>query len=407
MPPTKKELTLAALVMLVIPFIAEISLRLAHVQFEPQLYTADRQLGWSLRPGAEGTVVGENRQYVHINDHGLRDVPRSYQKPANTVRIAVLGNSWTEALQVPLDKTYCSLLERKLTGLPCFAGKQVEVLNFGVSGYSTAQEFLLLRQEVQKYHPDIVVVAFYSARDVANNVRQFNNAADPEQSPYYVYRGEKLVLDDSFQNLPAVQGRQIKSQKIRGAVNDHILVLQGVNALVRYGRARVATAAVKERAVKAGVESSMEHAIYAPPVRPALEEAWRVTEALLVAMRDEVRVHGAEFRIITLANRPQVIPDPKKRLEFMQSLGVSDLAYADERINALGVREGIPVTNLAPSLSEYAETHHEYLNGFNESNLGGGHWNETGHRLAAEAIAASLCRKNEPNIGREAAAGSR
>jgi len=383
-------LILASIVVLAIPVIAEVSLRLAHVRFEPQLYTANHQFGWSLRSGASGVVMGETRQFVQINPQGFRDVPRSYAKPVNNVRVAVLGNSWTEALQVPLDKTYCSLLERKLSGLPCFAGRQVEVLNFGVSGYSTAQELLLLQQEVWKYHPDIVLVAFYSARDVANNVRQLNNAGDPEQSPYFVYRGERLVLDASFRNLPAVQERQIKLQKLRGIVNDHVLVLQAVNSLVRYGRTRVAMAEANERTGKVGTDST-EYAIYAPPSQPLLEEAWHITESLLVAMRDEAQAHGAELWIVTLANRPQVIPDPQKRTEFMRSLGVPDLSYADKRIDALGVRKGIPVINLAPTLSKYAETHHVFLNGFNERNLGGGHWNETGHRVAAEAIAAGLC----------------
>jgi hypothetical protein len=75
----------------------------------------------------------------------------------------------------------------------------------------------------------------------------------------------------------------------------------------------------------------------------------------------------------------------------MQKLGVSDLSYADNRIRDFGAREGIPVTNLAPALSEFAETHQVYLNGFSRKNLGNGHWNETGHRVAAEAIASDLC----------------
>jgi len=403
MPPTKKELILAALVALVLPALADVALRIGHVQFNSQLYTANQQRGWALRPSAEGLVADETRQYVRINSHGFRDLERSYEKQADTIRIAVLGNSWTEAMQVPLDKNYCSVLERKLTEQSCCAGKRFEVLNFGVSGYSTAQELLLLREEVWKYHPDVVILAFYSARDIANNVRQFNNAAEPDQSPYFVYRGNQLVLDDSFRALPAVQKRQIMLQKIRGTVNDHVLVLQAVNALVRYGRGRFAMAAAKERAGEAGV-NTLEHSIYAAPTQPALQEAWRVTEGLLVAMRDETKAHGVEFRIVTLANRPQVIPDRRKRIAFMQALGVSDLSYADQRINVLGTREVISVTNLAPALLAYAEAHQTYLNGFNESNLGGGHWNETGHRLAGETIAASLCGTDKRNESQALAA---
>lgn len=394
MPPTRKELILAALVMLGLPILAEVALRVAHVQFEPQLYTANQERGWTLRPGGSGVVFGETRQYVRINTRGFHDRERSYAKPANTVRIAVLGNSWTEALQVPLDKTYTSVLEQELNEKPCFAGRQVEVLNFGVAGYSTAQELLTLQQEVWKYDPDIVIVAFYPARDIANNVRELNNAVNPEQSPYFIYRGDRLVLDESFRAVPSLQQVQIALQNVRYSISQHFRLLQAIGALQRIAKIRVAMAAAREKAEETGVDN-LEYAIYAPPSQPTMQTAWKVTEGLLLAIRDEVRAHGAEFRLVTLATRPQVIPDSEKRLEFMRKLGVEDLNYADNRIREFGVHEDIPVTVLAPALSAYAEAHNIYLNGFNHSNLGTGHWNETGHRLAADVIAADLCRSGK------------
>jgi hypothetical protein len=390
MPPTKKELILAALVFLALPVLGELALRAAHAQFDAQLYGPDRERGWTLRPGASGAVSVETRQFVRINTHGFRDEERSHEKSANTFRIAVLGNSWTEALQVPLEKTYPSVLARKLNENSCFGGKRVEVLNFGVAGYSTAQELLILQQEVWKYHPDLVLLAFYPARDIANNVRELNNAVEPERSPYFVYRDSRLVLDNSFRSLPALQSTQIAMQNLGYQLNQHIRVLQAVNALQRFGKIRVAMAAVKERAEKSGVDN-LEFTIYAPPALPAMQTAWKVTEGLLLAIREEAAAHEAEFRIVTLATRPQVIPDPAKRAELMHSLGVPDFSYAERRIKEFGDSNGISVTRLGPPLSSYAESHHVYLNGFNNANLGAGHWNETGHRVAAEAIANDLC----------------
>jgi len=390
MPPTKKELILAAVVFVALPILTEIALRVSRVQFDPQLYAPNRELGWVMHPGASGVVAVETRQFVRINSHGFRDQERSYDKPANTVRIAVLGNSWTEALQVPLEKTYCSVLQQRLTQSSCFHGKHVEVLNFGVAGYSTAQELMTLQQEVWKYHPDLILLAFYPARDIANNVRELNNAVNPEQSPYFVYRGDKLVLDDSFRALPVLRARQIALQDLNYRLTQHFRTLQVISALQRFTKIRVAMAAVHERAQQAGVDN-LEYIIYAPPARPDMQRAWQVTEGLLLAMRDEVKAHGAEFHILTLATRPQVIPDPAKRSELMHKLGVDNLSYADDRVRQFGLRENISVTNLAPALSEYAEAHHVYLNGFNPSNLGAGHWNETGHRIAAETIAVDLC----------------
>ena len=76
-------------------------------------------------------VTAENKQTVRINSHGFRDRERSYDKPEGTSRIVVLGNSWTEALQVPLEKTCPALLESDLQKYGCFNGKRVEV--FGPS----------------------------------------------------------------------------------------------------------------------------------------------------------------------------------------------------------------------------------------------------------------------------------
>lgn len=390
MPPTKKELLLAVLVFLAIPVLGEICLRVAGAHFDAQLYGPNRERGWGLRPGASGFVSTETRQLVRINSNGFHDEERSREKPANTIRVAVLGNSWTEALQVPLEKTYTAVLQEKLNGNACFAGKQVEVLNFGVAGYSTGQEFLTLQQEVWKYHPDVVLLAFYPARDIANNVRELNNAADPERSPYFVDRGGQLVLDDSFRSLPALQPRQIALQNFGYEFNQHIQVLQAVNALQRFGKLRVAMAAARHRAESSGVDN-LEFTIYSRPAIPSMQTGWDVTGRLLLAMRDEVAARGAEFRVVTLATRPQVIPDPVKRTELMRKLGVSDLSYADDRIRQFGKAAGIGVTNLAPALSAYAEEHRVFINGFNKTNWGTGHWNETGHRLAAEAIANDLC----------------
>jgi hypothetical protein len=390
MPATKKELILAVMVMLLIPVFGELALRAVNIQFDTQFYGPDSDLGWTLRAEAMGIFSTETRQFVVINKHGFRDAEREYDKPANTVRVAVLGNSWTEAMQVPLNKTYCAMLEKRLVEKSCFGAQRVEVLNFGVAGYSTAQELLTLRKEVWKYHPDVVIVAVYAARDIANNVRELNNAVDPERSPYFIFKGDRLVLDDSFRTVPALQPQQIILQNLSYKINDHSRVLQGLTALQRFAKIRVAMAAARERTEKSGMEN-LEYSIYKAPTLSAMQTGWRITEALLLEMRDEVKAHGAEFRTVILATRPQVIPEREQRVALAKKLGMEDLSYADKRIKEFGRLEGIAVTILAPALSAYAEEHLVYLNGFNRSNLGAGHWNETGHQVAAEAIASDLC----------------
>ncbi len=118
-------------------------------------------------------------------------------------------------------------------------------------------------------------------------------------------------------------------------------------------------------------------------------DAWLVTEGLILAMRDEVNARGAKFVVVTLSNGPQVLPDPRARQAFMRRLGVDDLFYPDNRISSLCLREHIPVITLAPELRLYAEKSGTFLHGFG-SDLGNGHWNAVGHRVAGELIAQKL-----------------
>jgi len=134
--------------MLALAVAGEALLRMAPVEYGVSLYTNDPQRGWALRGGAHGWVVEEAKQYVRINRDGFRDRERRMEKPAHTTRIAVLGNSWTEALQVPLESTFCAVMERELARCAAASDNRVEVLNFGTSGYSSAQELLTLRLEV-------------------------------------------------------------------------------------------------------------------------------------------------------------------------------------------------------------------------------------------------------------------
>jgi hypothetical protein len=391
MPSSKSECIFIIVSLLAIGIFLEAALRVLHVRYDASFYTADSELGWALRPGAEGWFVSEGSQYVRINGAGFHDREHAIAKPADTLRIAVLGNSWTEAMQIPVDKTFPSVLERDLSGCTSFRGRtKVEVLNFGVSGYSTAQEFLLLHNRVWKYQPDIVLLAFYTAKDVFNNVRSLNNAAAPEQSPYYVYRRGRFVLDDSFRNLPQVHGRNIKLQNLRGSIADHFLLFEAVNHVVRSLRVIAARNVLAAQAERLGTKS-LDDTIYAPPQTPILDEAWKVTEGILLMMRDEVRSHGAEFRIVNLANRPQVNPNLAAQEAYLQKLALTNLAYPDERLTAFAHDAQIPITLLAPKLAFYSRSHHVFLNGFENTAPGEGHWNELGHRLAGDAIAADLC----------------
>ena len=127
--------------------LAEVALRVSGYSY-PEFYQPDAVRGYALRPIMEGWYRKEGAAYIRINNDGLRDVEHSKAKPPGIVRIAVIGDSYPEAFQIPMEDAFWSVMSRKLDQCGVFAGKKVEVINFGVSGYGTAQELLTLREHV-------------------------------------------------------------------------------------------------------------------------------------------------------------------------------------------------------------------------------------------------------------------
>ncbi|HEV7700344.1 MAG TPA: hypothetical protein VGO43_08965, partial [Pyrinomonadaceae bacterium] len=96
-----KLLTLVIGIMLGLVVI-EIGLRIVGYS-SPEFYEADEALGYRLIPNMSGWYTREGRSFVEINSDGFRDVEHTVAKPDGTYRIAVVGDSYVEALQVERD----------------------------------------------------------------------------------------------------------------------------------------------------------------------------------------------------------------------------------------------------------------------------------------------------------------
>lgn len=385
--------------------LAEVALRVIGYSY-PIFFTPDDYRGYAQLPGVEGWSWVETKNYLRINQEGFRDREHTKAKPAGTVRIAVLGDSFAEARQVPMEQTFWSVMEQKLQGCPAFEGKKVEVLNFGVTGYGTALELLTLRQRVWDYSPDVVLLTVTPNNDVTDNYRRFKGADD---IPYFVYKNGQLVYDDSFRNT--AKYRWHNSSRFRAWIwlHNHSRFLQ----LCHHAQFAVRTWLQNRRAQRSAARSTAAHDAsgqpqqalatealseemginnisYREPEDYDWNEAWHVTEGLIIQMRDEVRQKGAEFMMVTLSSDIQVYPDKAVRENFMKRLGISDVFYPNRRLQALAEREGIQFMDIAQPMQAYADQHKVFLHGFGKE-IGNGHWNEGGHRLAGELISQKLC----------------
>jgi lysophospholipase L1-like esterase len=121
------------------------------------LYRKSPTRRYELRPGVDA-VVGRQPVRIRINAAGFRDdVDYPEEKAEGTLRVVVLGDSFTFAGKVALADTMAKVLESRLR---IGSSTRYEVLNLAVPGYNTDQEATTLEDVGVRFSPDFVVVSF-------------------------------------------------------------------------------------------------------------------------------------------------------------------------------------------------------------------------------------------------------
>jgi lysophospholipase L1-like esterase len=198
----KNLLTLAVTILLVI-FVAEGAARVWMVATDRSLpkagepyrplkgfpHKADPLLGYRLIPGFRGECSGwlgnpqKPKFYVEVNNQGFRSSSdyrlhtAGQNEPQN---VLLLGDSMVFGLYTNQDAIFSEVLNRR-QGDYFF-------INTGVSGYSTTQEYLLLKQIIDQYAPIAVFLFYTQENDTLWNFRP------SVESPWYELVDDKLTL---------------------------------------------------------------------------------------------------------------------------------------------------------------------------------------------------------------------
>lgn len=169
----------------------------------------DQRLGWRYVPGVSGRFASYGFDtVVEINSKGFRGPERDYARNAGVRRVLVMGDSLTWGYGVDFEGTFTARLEKLVPNL--------EVVNLGVSGYSTDQELLLYQDEGRKYAADVVIVLVVK-NDFGGNTRTVESIIYGK--PMFVSRAGKLVLV----NQPVARAPWWKEAAVRLSWRSYVL----------------------------------------------------------------------------------------------------------------------------------------------------------------------------------------
>ena len=251
-----------------------------------------------------------------MNSAGFRDVERKLDKAAGTYRIAVLGDSFVDATNVPENAGFVPQIERAL-GADC-GGRHFEVLNFGVSGYGTGQEFLLL-DRVLAYKPDLIVIAFYNGNDVSDTTNAANIGWQ-ENKPLFIERDGAVEA----QPFPTDDWRAWAAWlRPIVAVTDNVrlagVAKQVLHGKPLWGKSRGAPAAEESAALAKNTLPQPQYPqMFCPPKDTTWENSWSLVERLLQAMHGRAEQGGARFLVVGVPEPVQIYPTEASRVEIVR-----------------------------------------------------------------------------------------
>jgi lysophospholipase L1-like esterase len=331
----------------------------------------DARVGWRFLPNQR--VTGRTEWGTPLrqrtNALGFADEDHAPEAAAGAARVAFLGDSFTAAVGVDFEDSFVRVAGRELARAA--PSRRWETLNFGVPSMGTARERRVWEEDASAFRPAFVVLAFFLGNDLANNMPGYEDTMAGRRESRHRSWFYRAFLE------PSLLYQQFK------------LAQRDLRRALRAGRGRGVSA---EDAAKPFWERS-----YAPLdwqgylARPegAVLEAWKTTEAEILALRDEVAADGGRLLVALLPGMEAMMPDEfrrsRSRYPGLEAFEV-DPDYPRRRLLGFLGERRVPAVDLArefeavPPGSARARLYFRFDR----------HFSPEGHRLAGVAIARAV-----------------
>jgi len=354
----------------------------SHLEILSNLEAAEREgsnydqfdpiLGWSVRPGS--STVKDGTPY-ESNEIGVR-ARRSYTQipPPGITRLAVFGPSFARADDVDLEDAWTYLMEQSWPDL--------EVMNWGVSGYGTDQAYLRYQTQGAAYSPDIVIMV-YEEENLRRNVNRyrpffFPRTGIPLTKPVFVPKDEGLaLLDNPFQSLTALRDTAVHApNRFLDTVCPHDFFcvreqyeVWPLDVLKSYRFLRTLAFQVKYRDSLPVLTTWQDS--YDDPLQT------QVTLRLIRMFAETARQNGSVPVVVFFAYRGTI-----------DLYAAGEIPMYHQLVHQIQA-EGIYTLDLTPCFVEANGQSTDFTPFF----APGGHYNETGNRVVSDAVIDYLCQE--------------
>lgn len=298
--------------------------------FPEGTFQKDEILDYTLAPKQEGYFIKQEfKTYVKTNSLGMRDVEYEV-KQDDQYRILALGDSFTwGAYGTELENTYLKILERNLNQNSL--QKKIQVLNAGVPGYGTDQEFLYLKDRGISLQPDMVLLNFYVSNDFFDNIKSGEMTANA--------KGQLVTSDNA---------RKTALEKSR----DFLLAYSHAYRLIERGGIDLFSRFIGRNLVGKIANWQYKGGIFSIPPSAEFAEAVEKTEGVLDQMYLYTQDQDIELVILVIPAKYQV--DDHLREIFLQENELQEIDWGQPQkiINSWAKDKEVKVIDPLPILRE-------------------------------------------------------
>lgn len=280
---------------------------------------------------------------VKTNSYGFHSPEYSLEKPEGVFRIALIGDSYIEAMQVKQDRTIASLLEQKLNYLNS-RSYRYEVMPFGISSHGTAKSMLYFEKYAAEFKPDLVIAAF-SLND---------------------------TQDDAFES-------DVSSIAPSSGISKPVKKILRKSALITTLRKSYFT--FLSNPEKNSDKLSAEVEILLPEYNDFWRDAWIREERLLKNFKDEVAKNNSDFMLVSLTDGYRVHKDLLEKFKMTTQGNLIDLDKPEKLLSRIAQDNSFAYLALTPLFRERAQKEEGSTVWPCD-----GHWNERGHQWASDAL---------------------